>query len=949
MSRRHSKVTWRVAIRELRHSKGRYLVAGLVIGLVITVATAGDTLYRSNSVSPARQVQYMIGDQADAMVTWFGDGVVSQSPDVMVLQGAQGVVPADLDTRFASAFPGHLSVKLRSEYTVIRSATSLIDYRETLEGNLADPLLDGLYTMWQGVLPQAPGEVMLSRQDAQTLGVGVGDTVEVSVLAATRNFVSAKVVGIHQNSTYGIPVGLAQGTIPDTSFTDDDQPSPVWFLGGGPISWPEVMAGNKHGFVTVSRSVLLNPPPVADVPIYQTDGIEPVDRASTALVTVLVVLAISGVLIALLIGPIFTIGARRSRRDYALLRAQGATAGDILAIMLASSGLVGALVSIGGAALGVGVAAALVALSNATGSTSLPDLQVNWLDLPVIAAAGTVIALVAAWFPARRATRQDLVLALRGQEADGRKQRRLRLLPAVGLAVATIASGATVLIMNNPPWLLLPGLLAVVTLAVFIRPILAGLGRLASHLPLSARVALRDATRRDDRTGPAATVVMAAVATAACVGIIVTTSSVSAAAAWAPPAKSGTLMIMDGEYLAATTDADPPWPASEKRPDQWAQLRAAIEPITPVSQMLDVNTLWINSQDYLKVLVNPDAICPAWADYTQQLNRSNGRPLNQGYPAKADSDNCLGHKADSSGSPQWLMNNADTIVVDDGRLVSALGLPGSDKAAAALAAGKIVVTSPLDLWPDGTAHIGVMMLDQAAIDDWEQQIQASNGMSAPSMPTPTTMATLVADAVLVDWASQTWGVFIPPSLANSATLSPYDPVARRVGVVATTDQVLGSLAFDELRASLAGVGVSTVQQVVPYDGASQQRLVVGVIGAAALFGLIVTWGASRLALADMTPDLRVIYDVGATRRVRRRVAAYTTLAIGLLGSAIGLLAGLLLGLIVDTINAYNGYGHPYVMAIPWLPLGLISGLIPLATAGLAWLLAPQRYRPPHSD
>ena len=506
-----------------------------------------------------------------------------------------------------------------------------------------------------------------------------------------------------------------------------------------------------------------------------------------------------------------------------------------------------------------------------------------------------------------------------------------------------------VLKLGTPSWSLLSGLLGVVALAAFIRPILAGLGRLASHLPLSARVALRDAARRDDRTGPAATVVMAAVAAAACIGIVVTSTSVSTADAWARAAQAGTLLITDGEYVTGPTDGDPPPPASQESPEQAAKLRAAIERITPVSQMVDVNTLWVDNQVYLKVLVDPDATCPTWADYTRQLNRGNGLPPNQGYPAKADGGTCLGHKADASNSPQWPTSNSDAIVVDDGTLVSALGLPGSDKAAAALAAGQIVVTSPLDLWPNGTAHIGVMMLNQAAMDEWRQQVDASAGMSAPPMPAPATVAALVADAVLVDWPSQTWGVFIPPSLAVAAPLNQYDPVVRRVGVVATSSQVLGSLAFDKLRSSLGEVGVSNVQQVVPYDDTSQQRLVTAVIGAAALFGLIVTWGASRLALADMTPDLRVIYDVGATRRVRRRVAGLTTLTIGLLGAITGLLAGLLLGRILDAINAYHQYGHPFVVAVPWLPIGLLAGLIPLATAGLAWFLAPQRYRQRYSD
>ncbi len=47
------------------------------------------------------------------------------------------------------------------------------------------------------------------------------------------------------------------------------------------------------------------------------------------------------------------------------------------------------------------------------------------------------------------------------------------------------------------------------------------------------------------------------------------------------------------------------------------------------------------------------------------------------------------------------------FLVDDGTVVSLLGLPGSDDAARALAAGKAVVDSPFDLQGNGTVHLEV--------------------------------------------------------------------------------------------------------------------------------------------------------------------------------------------------------------------------------------------------
>ena len=111
-----------------------------------------------------------------------------------------------------------------------------------------------------------------------------------------------------------------------------------------------------------------------------------------------------------------------------------------------SSGLVGAASSIVGALLGVGLAAAFVAVSNATDSNAFPDLRVGWLDL---------------------------VLTLSDQETDPRQATRARpLIVAIG-AAATVATGVFALIRNDPPWLLLPALLGVLTLVFCVRPVLA--------------------------------------------------------------------------------------------------------------------------------------------------------------------------------------------------------------------------------------------------------------------------------------------------------------------------------------------------------------------------------------------------------------------------------------------------------------------------------------------
>ena len=81
----------------------------------------------------------------------------------------------------------------------------------------------------------------------------------------------------------------------------------------------------------------------------------------------------------LLAGPAFAVGARRRRRDLALVAAAGATPAHLRRIVLADGVVLGAVAAAAGVALGVGVAAALQPLIEAHLSHFLvrPEVSVD--------------------------------------------------------------------------------------------------------------------------------------------------------------------------------------------------------------------------------------------------------------------------------------------------------------------------------------------------------------------------------------------------------------------------------------------------------------------------------------------------------------------------------------------------------------------------------------------
>jgi len=941
-------LVWRIAARDVRRGRARYLLAVLVIAVAAGAGACVDSLVRSVEPTSERYAHWSLGTQASARVEWYGSGPAQQTPRADLAVGAGEDAPLSVVAERLSGFlpSGSTRVALRKAPVAIRSGSSLTDGILAAEGPVTDPLLTGLVEPWRGVLPNAPGEVSLSRHLAERLKVTVGDVVQASA-DPTAPFIPVRVVGVHQNNPLAYEIVFADGTLLAAPVSALAGPRTVWWIGGAGVTWDDVLAGNQAGFVTLSRTVVLDPPPDAQVPIYQsgaggTAEIDATVRAAAVLV--------GGTLIVLLISPVFAIGARRSRRDYAMLRAQGAPGKTIRQIMMRSSGLVGAGATIVGATAGLLAASVIVASTTAAGGLAFPDLVVSWPDMLGLVVCGTVVASASAWGPARRAARDDPVTALRGDSPEPAGSRRRRPAVMLALLAGAVLAAAVAAVTGANVWLVPGGVLGALAIVLAPRLLLPLLGRLATRLPVDARIAVRDATRRADRTSPAVTGVAAALAFALVVLIMVATAYTSRAAAWAPRAAPGTIMVFDGAYMAqagqdpsgsstrgtGASGAPVFTTAAERR-----RLHDVISEFVGPTTVVDVRMLSLAGDQFPRILIDPAAPCPAWADQTESYNRNTGRPAGTGYPASAASQNCWidKHLSDDNSQPSWATDDGGDIVVDDGTLVRALGLPGAQEAANALAAGQVVLTRSLDRWPDGTAHLGVMHTDEQAMAEWGKLFDEAGGQPVyENPPDPIENATLVADAVVVDWPSAQWRAFIPPSLLTRAPLDRNAPTVETVGLIATGSGLMDQQRLDELRDRLSLLGVSAVDQARGYRSDDLTLLVTVGTLVAALVAFAVTWGTSRLAVTDMGPDLRVLGDVGAAPRSRRRIATVLTVTVGLLGTLAGTLAGLLLGVATVAPWASDAFGRDgSALSVPWSSVAIIALGVPVVTAAAVWV------------
>jgi putative ABC transport system permease protein len=263
-------------------------------------------------------------------------------------------------------------------------------------------------------------------------------------------------------------------------------------------------------------------------------------RGAAALTDVLLVFATIAVLVCgLVIANTFAVLLAQRTKELALLRCVGASARQLRRGVLIESLIVGAVASAIGVLAGIGCAAALsVIVGQFDAPIPLAGVTVPGRAVLIGLAVGIVVTMVAAFLPARRATRVAPLAALRVQDPPPARSRSGLLRRVAGI-VLLIPSGV-VLGLGAVQGVLLLALaggavsfIAVLLLAQWLVPSAVALtGRLAGpSAGVPGRLAASNALRNPQRT--------AATATALIIGVTLTAAMVVGAASTRATASSG--------------------------------------------------------------------------------------------------------------------------------------------------------------------------------------------------------------------------------------------------------------------------------------------------------------------------------------------------------------------------------------------------------------------------
>ena len=406
------------------------------------------------------------------------------------------------------------------------------------------------FELASGRAPEAGDEVVIDRGSAKAADFEVGDRTTVVTQAGVQ---PVEIVGIATfggtDSPGGATFALFTLDAAETYLTAPGKVDAIKVTGEEGVS-DEQLAERVAQVVPGQVEVLTGAQITAE---DQADVKEGLGFFNTFLLTF--------ALIALFVGSFiiynsFSILVAQRSRDMALLRAIGASRRQVLGSVLLEAIVVGAIASVVGLAVGIGVASGLKELLSAMG-IDIPAGGIVLTSGTVITSlvAGLGVSIASALLPARRAAKVAPIAAMRDTAVDSSGSSRRRAVIGTTLTALGAASIANGLFGGGDAALPAVGLgVALVFIGVAVlgpilaRPLSRVLGSPLPHLKgMSGTLARENAMRNPKRTSATASALMIGVALVGFITILASSTKASIADS-VDSTFAGDLVIDSGTY-----------------------------------------------------------------------------------------------------------------------------------------------------------------------------------------------------------------------------------------------------------------------------------------------------------------------------------------------------------------------------------------------------------------
>ena len=197
----------------------------------------------------------------------------------------------------------------------------------------------------------------------------------------------------------------------------------------------------------------------------------------------------------------FTVIAQRRLRQLGMLAATGATPKQLRLVLLTNGAVVGAIGAVLGTVLGLALWFGVLPTLETGFDHRIDPFSLPWALLVLVVLVAMLGASAAAWWPGRAVTRVPITIALSARPPRRKPTHRSAVLSAV-LIAGGVCSLAFADRTSKP--LIVAGLLATIFGTLLLGPLaIRVFARVAGHVPVAPRLALRDLARYQSRSGAA--------------------------------------------------------------------------------------------------------------------------------------------------------------------------------------------------------------------------------------------------------------------------------------------------------------------------------------------------------------------------------------------------------------------------------------------------------------
>ncbi|KHK98898.1 hypothetical protein LK09_08570 [Microbacterium mangrovi] len=878
----------------------------LLVALPVAGLAGGAVMVRSHIASPQQRADLELGRTgAWLQVVGGADPTRTQDPrrpyDNTVAQDADGR-PANAErpapTSPASVLPaGTRTIELHEQGSLFVKTATGVGQVAVTAGPAWDPALRGRYVILGGSAPANSSEAMVTPGMLDRLGAKIGDRVTLADSGAgyTISGTMRRLDQLASDEEVYLP-SSALGDVPGLArwYTPDWQPTTA-----------QLADLNHAGFIAYGRDLATRAANGGDNETSQ--------NVWTALLIGTVAAVFCGYLVVMLAGAAFAVAARRQQRSLAVAGSVGATPADAFRVVLLQGTVLGAAGGLVGATVGVGLAAAVLAVTdNGALDTFWGNwgVKVPWSVLLGILIFAVVVGTVAAIVPARAATKGDTLGALRGARRPARLNARRPvwggLLMVLGLA-GTVVGGLTLAALNlhEPVEDELP-LRSIALWAVVLSPVvfqigmllaghwvLTGIARVASRLGFAPRLASRDAAANPSRVIPA----FAAIAV--CV-------------------------FLASFALSATATSS----AANSRMYSWSGPLGSVQ-VSAWGQDASHATTTLRTIDDLLAPTNPTSTIVQY--FPQDAPTDPGTGIGDPhFGVWATSSPCNG-----CATGDAVVSPGAVSVVDPDKLGALLDVSVPARIVDLMKRGGAVqVSSPRDpsIGKEGT--ITLQEWATSALNDYTERMTNPSGTTG-DLPRPRRSIELPFTRFAADRTSGTAQVVIAPATAKRLGMTVVPQF-----VVAVYPRPIDTPTLDRLTAAAKNVrvGESGTLDVRaergPDPAAPWLWLIMAVAGVLVIGASAVSLGLARF---ERRPDDATLAAVGANRGVRRRINAWQAGIIAGIGTVVGTIAGVIPVWGLLSGNTYFRFAQD----VPWVWLILLALGLPALVAVVSWAVPPR--------